>query len=115
MISIEGAGLLAQVLPVGLLIIAVERRALGPEPYPRGRRYALAGWWTLYVVMGLTVAASIISTMLCVIAVSQSEPLEGVSAWIVTVSGIALALVAIRTTVALSMRSYSGRLPHAED
>lgn len=115
MISVEAAALIAQVFPVAVLIIAVERRALGAETFPHGRRakarLAQAWWWLRYVGSGAAVAGAVVSVILCIDAVSQDKPLAAESAVFVYVVGVLLALIVIGVTVSLTMRSFSGRLP----
>lgn len=115
MISVGAAALIAQVFPVAVLIIAVERRALGSEPFPQGRRaqarVAQAWWWLRYVGSGAVVAGAVLSVILCITAVSQDNPLAAESAVFVYVVGVLLALIVIGVTVSLTMRSFSGRMP----
>lgn len=106
-ISTDGAALIAQVIPVGLLIIAVERRALGGVRAPKtGRRRAM--WIVRFWALVATVLLSVLGVLFCIVAVSTNKALDGLSAWIVIIGGVALAGVALDTTMDLTMRSFAG-------
>lgn len=107
MISVDGAGLIAQVLPVGILVLAVERRALGGTPYPTGGLRRVS-WWLQYIVAGVAVGGSVVSVILAVAAVSSNVPLSGADAVVVGTSGFLLAFAVGGVTVPLAMRSYRG-------
>lgn len=107
MISTDGAALIAQVIPVGLLIVAVERRALGGSRPPKtGRKRAY--WIAKYIGLAATVLISVLAVLFCILAVSADEPLKGVSAVIVIIGGLMLAGIAMDTTIELTMRSFAG-------
>jgi hypothetical protein len=85
-ISVEGAGLLAQILPVGILIIVVESRAAARAPRRKVNRlvFSRASSFVtgMYALLGLPAIA------FCVIAVNSGRGLTGVMAWIVSIAAI---------------------------
>lgn len=110
----DGASLIAQVLPVGLLIVAVERRALGGRlPPKRGR--GRVGWLVRGIGLLATVTLSVVSVWVCVAAVSQSRDLDVWESVLVFVAGGTLAFVALDTTISLTIRSYAGVLGSNDD
>jgi hypothetical protein len=107
MISVEGAKLLAALIPVLVLILAVERRALGPEQRP----VYVIGWvWFCAKLAGQTVGAGMSIVMLgpLVIAVNANAPLDGVWA-VATIASVILAgFGVVSIVVPLVMRGYLG-------
>lgn len=96
--SIEGAGLIAQIIPVLLLILAIERRALGPLRLPargkphRKRRLALLA------AGGISVACAFTTEFGCVTSVAQQQRLPG---WQGVLVGAYMLLLGIVVTVTL--------------
>lgn len=108
-ISLDGAALIPQIYVVAILILAVERRAIGPVPYPGSRTLrGQVGWWFGFAAVGLTLGAAVIAVVLCVMAVSSGVPLKGADAVFVTTTGFALALLALGQVIPLGMRAYAG-------
>lgn len=110
----DGAGLIAQILPVGLLIVAVERRALGGRLPPK-RGSGRVGWLVRGIGLLTTVTLSVVAVWVCVAAVSQSRGLGDWESILVFVAGGTLAFVALDTTISLTIRSYAGVLGKADD
>ncbi|KQQ94604.1 hypothetical protein ASF62_11080 [Leifsonia sp. Leaf325] len=94
MISLEGAGLLAQVIPVGLLIIVIERR-LVTRLLPTGR-FASMTMWAGRVAMILAVLLGAFAVERCIVAVSSGEIPRGIDAAII---GLGAYLVWITTGI----------------
>jgi hypothetical protein len=81
MISVDGAGLLAQILPVGVVILALDARVLSIASMDRSYRARLM------FVAGLSVVGTLISMasiVMCVGSVASSVPIVG---WQATVVG----------------------------
>lgn len=112
-ISMEGAGLIAQILPVGLLIVAVERRALGGRRPPRRR--GRVGWLVRGLGLIATVTLSVVAVWMCVVAVAQGRAMEMWESTIVFVAGAGLAFVALDTTISLTIRAYAGAFGEQKD
>lgn len=88
MISVAGAGLLAQVLPVGVLAVVLELR-LVEDMYAVTRGVAV--WvWTYGVVGAAILVGSCYSVAACVRAVIANEPLSGGEAVLVSVCSYGL-------------------------
>jgi hypothetical protein len=107
-ISTAGAGIIAQVLPVLLLILVVERRALGPTTIPPkgapGRRKILAVAIPTLIVL----AFSFLVEYECIDAVSESTPLQGTRAFAVFVIMLAMGVLVTLTVMDLYMASLMG-------
>jgi hypothetical protein len=118
MISQDGAGLIAQLLLVGVLVLAVERRALGAEAFPRGRggmrRARQVWWWVRFAASGLIGGASVLAVAFCVVAVSSGRPLVGGEATFVGLMAALLGVLVIGVVVSLSMRAFSGATSEEE-
>lgn len=108
MISVDGAGLIAQVMPVGLLIITVEQKWLGPakrEPGPIGTI-----WWYLALPFkAITLILCLSAMWACLAAVSNNQPLDGFSASVVVVALILLGMTVFATLLALLAYGHVGR------
>ena len=108
MISTAGAGLIAQILPVLLLIGAVERRALGPVVVPRKgaplRRRRLA--WI--VVNILTLAFAFLVELLCIESVATNVRLDVLRGVPVVIAMLALGVVISVTIMDLYVSSLFG-------
>jgi Ni,Fe-hydrogenase I cytochrome b subunit len=105
MISVEGAGVIAQVVPVGLLVLAFEAR----------REDALVGTGRLtewlvaisrYVLVGTVIAAGTVETV-CIMAVSSGSAIRGFASGFVYVVGYVL-LFAVLVTVLVAVMRNSG-------
>ncbi|ROP63462.1 hypothetical protein EDF55_2216 [Curtobacterium sp. ZW137] len=88
-ISVDGAGLLAQVLPVGILLLVIEARVLANFPRKRIK-------WSGYnhasrQFCGIIGMLNVPSVFFCVQAVSRNEPVVGLQSGIVWVTGTLLA------------------------
>ncbi|MDR6689065.1 hypothetical protein J2Y41_004669 [Arthrobacter sp. 1088] len=108
MISVEGAGLIAQVVPVGLLIVTVEQKWLGPakrEPGPIGTVW----WYIALPYKALTVLTSLLAIWACLASVSNAKPLDGFDASLVSVSLASLGMMVFATLLALLSYGYVGR------
>lgn len=88
--------------------MAVERRALGGEPYPRARLWQIV-WWLQLSLIGFGTGAAVLGAFMCTMAAVQEEPLTPVASAITIFGGSAVAFVAINTTVRLAMRSFTQR------
>jgi hypothetical protein len=98
MISTEGAALVAQILPVLLLISAVERRALGPTSLPpKGgfRRRRRLAWILLHLV---SIAFAFWVEYVCVVAVASKTPLDPPTSF-----GVAAIMLVVGTTVSVTV------------
>lgn len=108
MISVDGADLIAQVVPVGLLIITVEQKWLGPakrEPGPIG-----SIWWYLALPFKVTTLLLCLFAMwACLASVSNNKPLEGFDASIVVVALALLGMTVFSTLLALLAYGHVGR------
>ena len=105
MISLDGASLLAQVIPVLVLIVAVERRGLG---YVKAAR-TLPGffWWVARLVWtGLAVIGAVFAELWCITAVCSGVAPVGVNAAIVTVGGFLVGCAAAFATVSLALSIF---------
>jgi hypothetical protein len=89
MISVDAAGVLAQLIPVGLLVLALEGRVLRIDA-DAGRVYR--GWQILVAsVSGIALVLGISAISLCVISVASNVPLDGGKSVFVAVAGYILA------------------------
>lgn len=82
-ISVEGASLIAQTLPIAILIIVIEARA--SARYPRVKVNKLFYSRASSVITGGGALLGLSIVVLCWIGVNQGEPLPAVSAWIVAI------------------------------
>lgn len=108
MISVDGAGLIAQVVPVGLLIITVEQKWLGPakrEPGPIGTLW----WYMALPFKVITLFLSLCAMWACLASVSNNEPLEGVEASVVIAALAVLGMTVFATLLALLTYGHLGR------
>lgn len=105
MISVEGAGVIAQVVPVGLLVLAFEARRedaiLGATPF----------WEKVvsicrYVLLVTVVAAGTVEAT-CIVSVSSDTAIRGLVAWFVYVVGYVL-MFAVLVTVLVAVMRNSG-------
>ena len=108
MISVDGAGLIAQVVPVGLLIITVEQKWLGPakrEPGPIGTI-----WWYLALPFKvLTLVLCLCAMWACLASVSNNKPLEGLDAVVVVAALAFLGVTVFATLLALLTYGHIGK------
>lgn len=108
MISVDGAGLIAQVVPVGLLIITVEQKWLGPakrEPGPIGTT-----WWYLALPFKvITLFLCLCAMWACLASVSNNKPLEGFDASLVVVALALLGMTVFATLCSLLAYGHVGR------
>jgi hypothetical protein len=86
MISQDGATLVATLLPIGVLLLALESRSLLREVRPTSRN----GRWLVVVLLIATVLASLMATMTCVVCVSRDIPIQGFFAGLVWAASLAL-------------------------
>lgn len=108
MITVDGAGLIAQVMPVGLLIVTVEQRWLGParrEPGPIGTVW----WYVGLPYKAFTILLCLLAIWACIAAVSNDQPLTGFSADLVAVSLGSLGFMVFGTLLGLLTYSHIGR------
>jgi hypothetical protein len=91
-ITVDGARVLASVIPVALLIIAVHTRGLRRRIRLVPKRFALVA--TIGIIF-----AAIVSVGLCVWCTNTGEPLTGFSAWFVMVAAALLGLQTAGTFV----------------
>ncbi|RPE75633.1 hypothetical protein EDF28_3578 [Curtobacterium sp. PhB137] len=101
MISVEGASVLAQVIPVGLLVLAFDARNaesfVGTTPMAK-RAVKFARWFSV-----ITVFASVLIITRCVASASSGEALRGLDAVMVYLVSMALWLVVGLTVVVATM------------
>jgi hypothetical protein len=106
--SIEGAGLIAQVLPVLLLILAIERRALGPVQVPRKgapRRFRRLA----YLFAGaVAISFALATEYACLTSVAEQQPLEPWTARLVTAYMLLLGIIVSITLLDLYAASVLG-------
>ncbi|MET0853133.1 MAG: hypothetical protein ABWY30_00735 [Microterricola sp.] len=99
-ISVDGAKVLASVIPVGLLIIAIHTRGLRQRIRVVPKRVAL------YATI-LVIAASVITVGLCFWCANTGVALGGFAAWFAVVASVLLGLQTVATFyefVVISMR-----------
>ncbi|MCT9868745.1 hypothetical protein [Paenarthrobacter aurescens] len=107
MITVEGAKLLAALIPVLVLILAVERRAMGPAQRP----VYFMGWvwfWILGVLQFLGIAGSIIGLMPLFLAVNENRNVDTDWAVIVLLCSAVLVIAVALVAMELAMRAYLG-------
>jgi hypothetical protein len=92
MISTDGAALIAQVYPVGILLIGLESRAL-PKMYATTKA-AFVCLVAVAILMGVAVWSGVQSTIICVRAVSGDAAIVGGDAVLVEVAGWLLSNIA---------------------
>lgn len=112
MITVEGAKLLTQFIPVVILVMAVERHRLGPEPEP----VSVRGWvwyWTKGIGQTAAVVGCIMSLVPLFSAVNENRNLDGPLAMGILFCVYLLGLAVAGVVVSLVMRSYFGH-HHAE-
>lgn len=107
MISVGGASLIAQVIPVGLLIVAVEARAAGPIAKEPGR-WGGAKWFALVLSLAGVVLFSLIAIAYCVVAVSSNQPISGYAAFCVYAALVGLGYAVFVTLLRLLSVSIVG-------
>lgn len=105
MINTDGAGLIAQLIPVLVLVLAVERRMLGPTALP-ARGFRRLWWWVRLGGMGASVVLAFLAVAYCVIAVSSGTTLTGWQAAIVSIAVAVVGFAAMSTFIPLTMRAY---------
>jgi hypothetical protein len=81
-VSVNGAGILLQILPIAILIIAVEARATARRPRVKVGRFMYSRYSAAAVGIGAFVGA--LSAAVCWTAVNDGTPLTGLQAWIVS-------------------------------
>ncbi|WP_213816246.1 hypothetical protein [Glaciihabitans sp. dw_435] len=90
MISVEGASLIAQVFPVGFIVLALEARILRVDPSDilglRISKIVTAALGYVGLIGGITVVG------FCVYAVSESRPLSEGESWGAWIFGTALSI-----------------------
>lgn len=100
MISISGAGLIAQVYPVAVLLLLLEsgrlRRARGSRRESAFDRF----WGYLTLVTSLL---SVVAISICVVSVSRSQDVAGFFSWVVIVTGLLLATGVVRFAYELAL------------
>lgn len=89
MISVDGASVLAQVLPVGILLVALELRRV---QFYAGRRFMTVLMRIGGAALFATVVACVQAVVLCVTSVATGRPLDGFAAVFVWVSATALSI-----------------------
>lgn len=107
MITVEGAKLLAQFIPVLVLILAVERRILGPEPEP----LRLVGWlWYWIKGIGQTFGAGValVSMGPLIVHVNANQNIDGIWAVVIIVSVVLAGQAVIAIVTDLVFRGYFG-------
>lgn len=107
MITVEGAKLLAQFIPVLVLILAVEQRILGPEPQP----FRLIGWiwyWAKGIGQSLGAAGCLISMAPLILYVNANQNIDGSWAWVIFISVLLAGQSVIGIVTALVFRGYFG-------
>lgn len=108
MISTAGAGLIAQIIPVLLLIVAVEARALGTVT--KGTRLGASRWlrWRMMLTI-IAVSLTISAEFFCIEAVSSDHPLLGVPAVTVLVGVFAIGIACYFTVLSLTIMTFVGQ------
>ena len=93
MISVEGAAVIAQVLPVALLIIAFEGKAPAKvmDHYKVPHQVRLALVFSVWAV----IAVAAWGLVLCILSVASRSPIEGAAAILVAFGGFALGALAL--------------------
>lgn len=109
MISTAGAGLIAQVIPVLVLIVAVEARALGavvagPSWSGPSRRMR----WKIMVTV-VAVALTVVTEWTCIWSVSSGQALVPLLAFFVTIGLVAIGSVCFFTVLNLTIVTFVGR------
>lgn len=107
MITVEGAKLLAQFIPVLILILAVERRLLGPEPEPVSV-IAQIWYWAKGVGQSLGAAGALVSMAPLIIGVNDNRSIEGFWTVVIVVSLFLTGQAVIGIVVILVFRGYFG-------
>lgn len=110
MISVEGAKMLAQVIPIALLIMAVERRWLGSEPEP----FSPIGWawyWVKATVQGFVVIGCVVSMWFLFISINDNVPVAPDRTWGVALTMLGLTYAVMGVLISLTLRSYLGLRP----
>jgi hypothetical protein len=107
-ITVEGAKLLAQLMPVVLVLLIVERRWLGPEPEP----LTFVGWawfWIKGVAQWLAVGGCMMSLIPLFVAVNTNSNVQEGWDILALVSFAVVWLAAIGVVAPLAQRSYLGK------
>jgi hypothetical protein len=107
MITVEGAKLLAGFIPVLILILAVERRTLGPEPQPF-RLLAKAWWWAKGIGQTFGAALALISMAPLIISVNANQNIDGGYAVAIIVSVCLMGQAVVGIVTSLVFRGYFG-------
>ncbi len=105
MINVEGAGVLAQVIPVGLLVLAFEARRedaiMGGTPFME--KVVAVGRW---VLIGIVIASVMVESV-CINAVSSGTAIRGAVGVFVYVVGYALSF-AVAIAILIAVMRVSG-------
>lgn len=107
MITVEGAKLLAAFIPVLILILAVERRMLGPEPQPF-RLLPKIWWWAKGIGQTFGAALALISMAPLIISVNANQNVEGGYAIAAIVSVLLTGQAVVGIVTSLVFRGYFG-------
>ncbi|MCU1408494.1 MAG: hypothetical protein JWM23_574 [Microbacteriaceae bacterium] len=107
-ISLDGAGLIAQVIPVALLIFIVERRWVGPVEKRPGARGAFE-WWAVLLLQALLIGLSLWVEWECIVAVSLQTPIGPDRAWVVDLTLYGIGFAVFTTLLSLLSHGYLGR------
>jgi hypothetical protein len=107
MITVEGAKLLAQFIPVLILILAVERRTLGPEPEPV-RRTGWIWYWLKGIGQSFGAAVALLSMAPLIIFVNENRTIDGFYAVMILVSVLLTGQAVIGVVISLVFRGYFG-------
>lgn len=112
MISIDGAGLLAQVIPVAVLVLALEIRKV--QPLYGANRAGTVLLWSMGVGLFVTVLLSFQAEIMCVTAVSSGVAIDGFGAVFIWIACTALwvatfLLLALIIADALGFLDWIGR------
>ncbi|KQR06435.1 hypothetical protein ASF74_03435 [Arthrobacter sp. Leaf145] len=106
-ISVEGAKLLAALIPVLVLVLAVERRAMGPEPLPF-RRSGLVWFVAKGIAQFSGIGGSVFGLIPLFIAVNSNRDVDGVWSVVVIVCTVVLIAAVASVTMDLAVRGYIG-------
>jgi hypothetical protein len=121
-ISLDGASLLATLFPVGLLIVAVEARGAGPL---KGPGYSRGDGWRAYVrwltssrntietLFVLAVSYQLFATVVCVVHVCASTPIESPWAMYVAIAGV-IGLLGVFVALGRLLRGLAEDEPNRE-